>query len=55
MKLPAKKDHALILLSRREGAVAQGARPEAAVVAFITLVADAALGKTSEYPNDTRE
>lgn len=45
VKLPAIQDHYFILLSGREAAVALGARSEAAVVAFVTFVADAALKK----------
>lgn len=40
---PAKENHALVLLPGGQGAVAHGAQSEAAIVAFVSLVADAPL------------
>lgn len=48
---PAKQNHPLVLLSRREGAVTQGTGSEAAVVAFVAFITDAAL----KYIHATQE
>lgn len=54
-RAPAVEDYALVLLSPRQRTVTYGARPLAAIVAFVPIVANASLIASSIEKTDGKE